>query len=184
MKDKYDNLVNFVFEVGMLSNFKRSGFDFLGSCNQNISSHIFRTAIIGFMLSMENSEADANKTAILCLFHDIPETRTGDINMFQKEYVVKNEKKAISDIFKNFEHSKFYVDLIDEFNNGNSIEAIYARDADVLELIFTLKEELDKGNKQAEIWIENAVKRLNSKEAKNFASKVLSVKYYDWWLRK
>ncbi len=184
MKDKYDDLVNFIFEVGILSNFKRSGFDFLGSCNQNISSHIFRTAIIGFMLSMENSKADANKTAILCLFHDIPETRTGDINMFQKEYVIKNEKKAISDIFQNFEYSQFYVDLIEEFNNGNSIEAIYARDADVLELIFTLKVELDKGNKQAEIWIENAVKRLNSKEAKNFVDKVISVKYYDWWLRK
>ena len=72
MKDKYDNLVNFIFEVGMLSNFKRSGFDFLGSCNQNISSHIFRTAIIGFMLSMENSEADANKTAILRFINFFP----------------------------------------------------------------------------------------------------------------
>lgn len=181
MKEQYKNLVNFIFEVGILSHFKRSGFDFLGSCNQNISSHIFRTSIIGYMLASLNNNADAYKTAILCLFHDIPETRTGDINMFQKNYVTKDENKAAFDIFKNFKESKSFTCLIEEFNTGNSIEAIYARDADILELIFTLKEELDKGNNQAKYWIDHAIKRLDSNEAKEVSKQVLSTNFYDWW---
>ena len=48
-------------------------------------------------------------------------------------------------------------------------------------LIFTLKEELDKGNKQAEIWVKDALKRLKLSDSIEIAETALSVKSYDWW---
>lgn len=84
----YNQIVSFIFEAGLLNRFKRSGFDFLGTGNQNISSHSFRTAVISYILA-EKLNADSSKVVLLSLFHDIPETRTGDINHFQKKYVEK-----------------------------------------------------------------------------------------------
>ena len=178
----YDNMAKFFFEVGILSRFKRSGFDFLGTGNQNIASHIFRTAIIGYMLASADSEADADKTALLCLFHDLPETRTGDINSYQKDYTTKDEKKAASHMFRCVPNPVRCEGFIDEFNNGTGKEAVYARDADVLELILTLKEELDNGNLQARLWIDGAIKRLATDEARSIAEKAMAMKSYDWWL--
>ena len=62
------------------------------------------------------------------------------------------------------------------------MEAEIARDADVLELIFILKEELDNGNKQAEIWAKDALKRLKLSDSIKIAETALSIKSYDWWM--
>ena len=176
----YNQIVSFIFEAGLLNRFKRSGFDFLGTGNQNISSHSFRTAVISYILA-EKLNADSSKVVLLSLFHDIPETRTGDINHFQKKYVEKNEMKAVEDIAEDIKELSSLPSFISEFNNGSSIEAEIARDADILELIFTLKEELDNGNKQAEIWLKGVLKRLKLDESIKIAETALSVKSYDWW---
>lgn len=176
----FHQLVSFIYETGLLSRFKRSGFDFLGTGNQNISSHSFRTTVIAYILA-EKLHADSSKAVLLSLFHDIPETRTGDINYFQKQYVNKDELKAVEDISKNIPELQKLPEFIAEFNSGCSLEAEIARDSDVLELIFTLKEELDNGNKQAEIWLNDAVKRLKLSESIYIAKTALSVKSYDWW---
>lgn len=177
----YQKIVSFIFETGLLNRFKRSGFDFLGSGNQNISSHSFRTSIISYVLA-KRLEADSSIAVLLSLFHDIPETRTGDINYFQKKYIEKDELKAVNDIADNFPELKELPEMINKFNNDESIEAVIARDADVLELIFTLKEEQDTGNHQAEIWIKDALKRLKLDESIKIAETALSVKSYDWWM--
>lgn len=177
----YQKIVSFIFETGLLNRFKRSGFDFLGSGSQNISSHSFRTSIISYVLA-KRLNADSGAAVMLSLFHDIPETRTGDINYFQKKYIEKDELKAVKDIADNFPELKELPEMINTFNNGESIEALIARDADVLELIFTLKEEQDTGNHQAEIWIKDALKRLKLDESIKIAKTALSVKSYDWWM--
>ncbi len=177
----HNQIVAFIFETGLLNRYKRSGFDFLGTGNQNISSHSYRTAIISYILA-ERLNADSSRVVLLSLFHDIPETRTGDINYFQKHYTEKKEMKAVEDIAENIKELSLLPDLILEFNNGSSIEAEIVRDADILELIFTLKEELDSGNKQAEIWIKNSLKRLKLIDSIKIAETALSVKSYDWWM--
>ncbi len=90
--------------------------------------------------------------------------------------------KAVEDIAENIKELSLLPALILEFNNGSSIEAEIVRDADILELIFTLKEELDSGNKQAEIWIKNSLKRLKLIDSIKIAETALSVKSYDWWM--
>lgn len=89
--------------------------------------------------------------------------------------------KAVEDIAEDIKEHSSLPSFISEFNNGSSIEAEIARDADILELIFTLKEELDNGNKQAEIWLKGVLKRLKLDESIKIAETALSVKSYDWW---
>lgn len=180
MKEQNDYLADFIFETGILASFKRSGFDFLGSCSQNIASHSFRTAIIGYVLA-SSAGADISKTVMLCLFHDIPETRTGDINYFQQKYVKKDENKAVKDICRGLDCLSGIETFVNEFNDGTSKEAAFARDADCLELIFTLKEELDKGNPQACTWMNNALKRITTEEGHKIAKAAIDKKYHDWW---
>lgn len=177
----FKNIASFIFETGLLNNFKRSGFDFLGTGNQNIASHSFRASIISYVLA-KHLKADENKAVLLALFHDIPETRTGDINHFQRNYTHKDEDKAVKDIASTTPELNGLIEFNNEFNSGISLEAKIAQDADVLELIFTLKEELDKGNTQAEIWINGAVNRLTLDESKHIAKDALNMKSYDWWL--
>ena len=181
--NSYSSLSSFIFELGLLNNFKRSGFDFLGTGNQNISSHLYRTSIIGYILAKRVEGADPLKVLLICMFHDIPESRTGDINYFQKKYVSKDEDKAVNDIISmipEFSELKEYVDL---FNQGSCINSQIAQDADCLELIATLKEEQDKGNMQAKLWIESSLSRLKLKESISLSKEMLKVNSYDWWMK-
>ena len=180
-RNSNDKMVSLFFEAGLLSRFKRSGFDFLGTGDQNIASHLYRTALIAFVLS-KRLDANLPFAVFIALFHDLPEARMGDINYFQKQYTAKNELKAVEDLIRDFPEMEDLPYLIEEFNNGDSLEGKIARDSDCLELIITLKEELDKGNPQAEIWIKDALNRLELDLSKELAEIALSQKSYDWWM--
>jgi putative hydrolase of HD superfamily len=92
------NIANFLFEAGMLKRTPRTGFQFLGSGAESVAEHIFRTSMIGYTLAQLDEEADAGRVVLLCLFHDIPEARTGDLNYVNKKYVKVDERKAVEDL--------------------------------------------------------------------------------------
>ena len=78
-RDRLSRLADFLFEAGMLRKTPRTGYQFLGTGQENVAEHSFRTAVIGFVLA-EMAGANAERTAMLCLFHDLHEARTGDFN--------------------------------------------------------------------------------------------------------
>ena len=80
--------VHFLFEVGMLKKTPRTGYQFLGSGGESVADHSFRTAIIGFLLADRDERADRNWVVLMCLFHDLPEARTGDQNYVNKRCIV------------------------------------------------------------------------------------------------
>ncbi len=49
-----------------------------------MAEHSFRTAMIGYALAQMDEQADVGRVLQLCLFHDIPEARTGDMNYVNK----------------------------------------------------------------------------------------------------
>lgn len=173
-------IVDFLFEVGILQNTPRSGNLFLGSGNQTVGSHIFRTVLIGFVLS-KIVGADTGEVMKMCLFHDIEETRTGDINYLQQRYVVSDDSRALRDIVSSLPFGDEIVSTISDYERLDSLEAKIAKDSDTLELIFYLKEQLDKGNSQAQNWIDHAKKRLLTDEAKKLIPTLQNSNYYDWW---
>ena len=178
------NIINFLFEVGMLKKTPRSGYQFLGSGRESVADHSFRTAIIGYVLSFREPGSDPYKTILMCLIHDLHEARTGDHNYVNKRYVNIDEDKAIDDLAENIPFGKEIKCITREFDKGESLEAMITRDADQLDLILELKEQKDLGNKYAEDWLYYAVKRLITKRAKEMAQEILKTDCTDWWFEK
>jgi len=175
------NLANFLFEVGMLKRTPRTGFQFLGSGTESVAEHIFRTAMIGYTLARLDDEADVGRVVQICLFHDIPEARMGDLNYMNKKYVKADEEKAVEDLARTLPFGDDYRSLVAEFTAGESREAELAHDADQLEMILALKEYRDLGNRNADEWYPFAVRRLKTDAAKQLAETIWSTDSSKWW---
>ncbi|MBW2063999.1 MAG: HD domain-containing protein [Deltaproteobacteria bacterium] len=180
MKD----MANFLFEVGMLKKTPRTGYQFLGSGRESVADHSFRTAVIGYILAKKEPGADPLKTILMCLFHDLPEARTGDHNYVNKRYVQVDEEGALRDLASKLPFGGEIVSLVREFNDGKSREANMARDADQIDLIVELKEQKDLGNKYAEEWLSYALKRLTTETARKMADAILNTDSTEWWFEK
>src|SRR5574342_454971 len=130
-----ENIANFLFEAGMLKRTPRSGFQFLGSGAESVAEHIFRTTYIGYTLGSMATGINVDRLIKMCLFHDLPEARTGDLNYVNKKYVTADEKKAVEDLAQTLPFGNEIRELIREFIEGKTDEARLARDADQLEMI-------------------------------------------------
>ena len=176
--------IEFLFEAGMLKKTPRTGFQFLGSGNESVADHSFRTTILGYVLATMENGADIDKTVRICLFHDLPEARTGDHNYVNKKYVAVNEEKAILDQTRDLPFGKDIVNLTHEFNAANTLEARIAKDADQLDLILELKVQLDSGNPNAKEWLAYALKRLCTDSGKALGREIMDSKSDAWWFDK
>lgn len=179
MKD----IVNFLFESGMLKKTPRTGFQFLGSGGESVAEHILRTLFVAYVLCKMMPEADECTVFKMCLFHDLPEARTGDMNYVNKKYVDVNEAKAVQELIEPLFFGAEIKSSIEAFNAQQTPEAIIARDADQLALILLLKEYGDLGNKYSSEWIDYASKRLDSENAKKIAACIMQTDSSDWWFK-
>ena len=174
-------IANFLFEAGMLKRTPRTGFQFLGSGAESVAEHIFRTVYIGYTLGKMTKNVDTDRLIKMCLFHDLPEARTGDLNYVNKKYVKPDLEKAVNDLAETIPFGDEIKELIEEFEKSESIEAQLAHDADQLELILALKEYKDVGNKYADEWLEYALKRLKTDIAMQLAQTILETDSSLWW---
>jgi putative hydrolase of HD superfamily len=174
-------VVNFLFEVGILSRTPRSGFHFLGTGDQSVAEHICRTVFIGYTLASLEKKVDVAKVMKMCLLHDLGEARTSDLNYVHQMYASKMERKAISDLAETLPFGGDIESVIEEFERRKSKESLVAKDADNLEWILSLKEQMDVGNARAGEWIIPAVKRLKTSVAKKISRQLLKTNSSDWW---
>jgi putative hydrolase of HD superfamily len=178
-----DSIANFLFEVGMLNKTPRSGYQFLGSGRESVAEHILRTIFVGYSLCKMDKSLDELRVLKMCLFHDLPEARTGDMNYVNKKYVEVDEEKAVRELTEGIFFGSDIKEIIDEFNRKETKEALIALDADQIALILQLKEYGDLGNKYSEEWIKYALQRLNTKEAKELAGKIIKTDSSNWWFK-
>lgn len=177
------NIVDLLYEIEMLSHIPRSGFAFLGSGKQSVAEHSFCVALVAHVLAKLTPEPiDHDKLMMLCLFHDLPESRIGDLNYVQKKYVQANLQKALADIEKGSPLGSEIVNWIKEYEEETTIEAQLAHDADQIELLLMLKKEGEMGNPRCEKWIDNTIKRIKTPAAKKLIESILSTSSDHWWL--
>jgi len=177
------DIANFLFEVGMLTKTPRTGFRFLGSGCESVAEHVLRTIFIGYALSKLEADVDELKVLKICLVHDLPEARTGDMNYMYKKYVTVNEEKAVRELTETLFFGAEVKDAINEFNEKQTKESLIAHDADQLSLILQLKEYGDLGNKYTKDWIEFARKRLCTDTAKKLADSIIHTDSSQWWFK-
>ena len=176
-------IVDFLFEVGMLKKTPRTGYQFFGSGSESVAEHILRTIFIGYTLCKLEADVDELKVLKICLVHDLPEARTGDMNYVSKKYVTVHEEKAIRELTETLFFGDDIKSAIDEFNERKTKESLLAHDADQLALILQLKEYGDLGNRYSKEWIEFAVKRLCTENAKKIAHSIIGTDSSEWWFR-
>ena len=177
------NIVNFLFETGMLNKTPRSGYQFLGSGKESVSEHILRTVFVGYVLCKADASLNELRVLKMCVFHDLPEARTGDMNYVNKKYVDVDEDKAVRELTGNLPFGSDIKALIDEFNKKETKEALIARDADQIALILQLKECGDLGNKYSDEWINFAMQRLSTEVGKKLAQIVIKTDSSNWWFK-
>ncbi|MHB8765849.1 MAG: HD domain-containing protein [Deferrisomatales bacterium] len=179
-----DRVANFLFEMGMLKRTPRTGWQFLGSGQESVAEHIFRTAMIAYTLARLRDDVDVDRVVKLALFHDLPEARTGDLNYLNQKYVQVDEERAAEDMVRGLPFGGEITDLLAEFRAQATPEAILARDADNLEMVLQLKEHQDVGNRNAADWIPFALRRLQTDAARDLAQRVLEGDSSAWWFDK
>ncbi len=176
-----DSIVNFLFEAGTLAKTPRSWSFFLWSGEQSIAEHMNRATYIGFALAQMAGDVDVSKVLQMCMFHDFAEARTSDLNYVHQKYVESDEHKATSDLVATLPFGNKIAIVIEEYESRKTKESLLAKDADNLEFILSLKEQVDIGNERAKTWMPSAVKRLKTKEGKILGSKIIKTDSDRWW---
>ncbi len=181
---QYEHVANFLFETGILAKTPRSGFHFLGTGTQTVAEHLNRAAYVGYALASMTPGADVSRVVLMCLFHDISEARISDLNYVHQKYVTREEDKAVSDVVSNLPFGSSIHGIISEYEDRQSLESIITKDADNIEWILSLKEQVDTGNSRASDWIVSAVNRLKTDVAKKLAAHILTIDSSEWWAGK
>ncbi|MEF2143844.1 MAG: HD domain-containing protein [Desulfovibrionaceae bacterium] len=179
-RDRMTRLADLVYEAGMLRRTPRTGYQFLGTGQENVAEHSFRTALIGYVLA-GMAGADKGLTVSMCLFHDLHETRTGDFNYVNKMYNSCRATEALSHALMGTGLEDEVLGLWRELERTETIEGKLAQDADQLDFIANLREEQDLGNTYAGDWLEAAVQRLRTPEARELARALMDTDHKDWW---
>lgn len=174
-KEELDGLIKLFFELGQLKRTPRSGWLRLGITDpESVADHSFRTAAIGFLLGKMEG-LDPSKVATFCLFHDMGESRTGDLDWLAQRY---NQKK-------DYLSSNVVEDQIDSLpsalkseirdlmrgTEGSELTTV-ARDADLLDLLIQSVEYMVSGKDLAERWFENTLNHFQTKSGKKIAKKL------------
>jgi len=175
-------IADLLFEAKILKEIPRSGYQFLGAGRESVAEHSFSTTFIAYIMSQLEPEVDALKLVAMCLIHDLPEARVGDLNTVHKQYVVADEVKAFEDATRGLAFGRSLRNLLQEYNDGLSKEAKLAHDADQLALILELKDLMDIGYQPPNSWIDNVIDRVKTKTGRKLVQAVMETKRDSWWL--
>ena len=176
------HIVNLIFEAYHLKRIPRSGAQMLGGNLGTIAEHTYLTCIIGMILAMQEG-ANVERTVLLCLFHDLPESRIGDMNFIQKRYQMSFEDEAIKEQVQNLNTNlkNNLLSIYEEYQNRQTPESKLVHEADILEQLICEKVASENGNHQAKNWLDYSLKQLSTKTGQLIGKEVLASKSYDWW---
>lgn len=139
-----------LYELGYLRLVPRGWARFLIPPVQNVSEHSFRTIWIALYLARKEG-ADEAKTLKMALLHDLPESRVGDVDYLNRQFVEQKEDKALSEMLSEtiFEDLQ---ELMSEYKKRECLEAKIVKDADNLDVDLELREQAARGFKQPRGW--------------------------------
>ena len=164
-------LVRFIHEVGALKLTPRAGWLKFGiKFPESVAEHSFRAAIIAFLLALsEDKDLEiASRAAVATLFHDLHETRTGDLDRLARRYVSIDEERAKKDQFGELD---IEIDFSDVKN--------YVEDADKLELAFQAVE-YSRSSKDALVLADKL--DFKTELAKQIYKRLMDLKDMNWWI--
>ena len=187
-QNKIQKLVSFFFEIGNLRKVIRAHQQTLLSfdLSDTIASHSFRVSFIGYFLAKE-LKVDVDRVVKMCFLHDLEETRSSDHNWVHKKYVKVFEDEIRYDQLKELPNSQELIKLSKEYQARKTLEAKIAKDADLLDETFLLREYAWQGNKEAQNWLKGSnqkshhEKMMYTKLAREIAKEAKKQAPSFWW---
>ncbi|GGM40177.1 haloacid dehalogenase [Micromonospora sonchi] len=175
--------MNFIFEAGVLKRAARTGWWFAGVKHpESIAEHSFRAALIGMMLAAMEG-ADPARVSMLCVLHDTQETRITDIPHIAKRYLTAVPNTAVT-ADQVAACPSAVADVITaavaEYEAGETLEAVVARDADKLECLVQAVEYRHQGIDNVQRWIDSSRATLKTASAQRLADAALTGQPLAW----
>lgn len=181
-------VARFAYEAGQLKMQPRAGWLLAGIRDpESVAAHSFRVGVIAYLIAVLEG-ADADRAAALGLFHDLPETRIGDVPSVGRPYVRTAAAEAvIADQVGGLpdELARHISALIAEHEGAKTpagtLEARCSRDADKLDCLLQAREYQVQGNQQVQPWIDSMVAAVTTETGKRLAAAALEVPPGSWW---
>jgi putative hydrolase of HD superfamily len=184
MAEDLSKVADFLFETGTLKNARRTGWWMAGVRDpESVAEHSWRTSLLASVIaSLEG--ADPARAALMAVWHDSQESRTGAVNHLGKRYMGQEADpvQVTADQTAGMPEAlaKSIQDAVAEYEARQTPEAICARDADKLECLLQGIEYKAQGYEHAQRWIDNSRARLVTESARQLADELIGRGSLGW----
>jgi putative hydrolase of HD superfamily len=174
--------VRFIFELGGLRQEARQGWLRIRENPENVAEHTQRAACLGYLLAHLERFKSPDRVATMILFHDMHEVRTGDADLVQRRYVQLDESAAALQQTQGLGDAGTHIFRMWKQVDEQSTQAgKIAKDAEILEMAFTARELVVRGNRDAQAWIKSSAKRMKTKWGRKLLKIVNKSDPGEWW---
>jgi putative hydrolases of HD superfamily len=173
-----------LYEIGTMRHVVRTWHQFGGISFANVAEHTLRVAWTAQLIA-RNESADMGKVVRLALIHDLPETRTGDVNYVQRMYVDRHEDRALKEIAHDTSLESEMLELWQELEERQTLEARIVKDADMLDVDFELMERASDGTRIRDVLVDTRDRlydRLYTESARRLYKLLCSTDPHAWHL--
>ena len=183
MSDELRDTTGFLYEIGLLKRYKRTGWSQVGvALPESVADHSFRVSVIASVLAAMEG-ADPQRAAFLALWHDSQETRTTDLPHLTKNYVsaAANEQVTRDQVAPLPPPVAGMISAaVAGYEAAETPEARCARDADKLECLLQAREYQEQGHANVQPWIDSSLAALTTTSAKQLAHEAMAQNSLDW----
>lgn len=182
-----ENIVEFIFETGVLKRIPRSGWSLLGIKHpESVADHSFRCAVIGYLIA-HMEKVSVQRVLIMTLFNDIPEARITDLHKMAQQYI---DAPAAENASFEEQVRSLPEDILQELSEmredyvaQESKESVVARDSDILECLIQAKEYYEQGHTSAALFLKKAPQYLKTVSAVTLWRLAEKMDVNEWWSR-
>lgn len=183
-------IVGFAHEAGHLKHVPRAGWQLAGvRAGESVAEHSYRVGVIAYCIAVQEG-ANPDRAATLGLFHDLPETRIGDVPSVGKTYVQTTDPRVVvADQVAGLptELAGRIGALIDEHEGAKGPDATHearcSRDADKIECLLQAREYQREGYDNLDLWVTTMADAVTTTTGKRLAAAALDVAPAAWWDR-
>ena len=151
MLDMDKKLLEFWEFLGNLKMIPRTGWLLRGVANpETVAAHNWRVSLIAYHLTRFYSEVDREKVMLMALYHELGETKLGDVPTPMGAYFPKDEVelKICEDIFKDYQLPETEQAVIREYFTKDTLEKRLVVAADKIDLFMQALFYWEAGNKK------------------------------------
>jgi putative hydrolases of HD superfamily len=183
LSDQLRDTTGFLYEMGLLKRYKRTGWSLGGvPAPESVADHSFRASVIASVVAAMEG-ANPQRAAFLALWHDSQETRTTDLPHLTKNYVsaARNEQVTQDQVAPLPPPVAGMISAaVAEYEAGKTIEARCAHDADKLDCLLQAREYQEQGHANVQPWMDTSVAALATPSAKQIAHEAITQNSLSW----